>query len=168
MYYKIENTECEAYKKLHEMRTKENRMQEENEKAIQEKTGLKWDKYLGHNSQQQFGRVRTYSGFVFTEPDKVDLKIWKRDSEHKDVFVPNKRTKLGREMASFLLNGLKSHWFSIVYDCIGMKHPDGRFTFPFVEISGNVIVLFLDDKSEPTDENIIEITKREFEKLLNL
>ena len=37
MYYKIENKECEVYKKLHQMRTEEIQIGKENEKAIEEK-----------------------------------------------------------------------------------------------------------------------------------
>jgi len=166
MYYKIENKECEAYKKLHEMRTKEHQMAKDNIDAINERVGLDWETYLGYSGQQQFGRVTTYEGFKFKEPEKVDLKIWKQHSEHKDIFVPNKKTKLGREMAEFLLNGLKGHYFSIVFDCLGIEHPMRRFTFPYVEICGDVIVLYLDEKTELTDENIIEITTKDAKLLL--
>ena len=131
-----------------------------------EKTGLNWENLLGHRGQQNFGRVTTYSGFVFTEPEKVDLKTWKRHSEHNDVFIPNNRTKTGKEMSKLLNNGLKSHWFSVVYDCLGLEHPNGRFTFPYVEICGDVIVLYIDEKTELTDENIIEITTKDAKLLL--
>ena len=36
MYYKIENKECEVYKKLHELRTKELLISEENKQAIKD------------------------------------------------------------------------------------------------------------------------------------
>lgn len=165
MYYKIENKECEVYKKLHEMRTNEIQWGKENEKAIEEKTGLKWDLFLGREGQQTFNRVTNYSGFVFLEPEKVDLKIWKKTKEYKGGFIPNKKTKLGREMAQFLSNGLKGHWFNIVFDILGLEHPYGKFSFPYVEICGEIIVIFLSDNNRPEDENIIEITSKEFESL---
>lgn len=168
MYYKIENKECEVYKKLHKMRTEELRIEEENKQLITEKTGLNWENFLGHKGQQQFGRVTTYNGFVFTEPEKVNLKIWKLHSEYKDCFVPNNRTKLGREMNDFLNNGLnKGHWFNDVYDNLGIESPMGRFTFPYVEICNDIIVLYLDDKTVLADENIIEITSKEAKSLLD-
>lgn len=73
MYYKIENKECEVYKKLHQMRTEEIQIGKENEKAIEEKTGLKFESYLGRSGQQNFSRTTEYFGFKFAEPQKVDL-----------------------------------------------------------------------------------------------
>jgi hypothetical protein len=165
MYYKIVNKESEVYKKLHEMRTEELEMEESNKQAITEQIGLEWEAFLGHSGQQNFNRVTVYSGFVFKDPEKVDRKIWKKHSDHKDVFVPNRKTKLGREMSQFLCNGLKGHSYSKVFKIIGIPQPLGRFTFPYVEIFGDIIAIYLGDKQIPTDENIIEITSREFESL---
>ena len=163
MYYKIVNKESEVYQKLHEMRTKERQMEDDNKQAIAEKTGLEYTQYIGHPGQQTFNRVSVYSGFKFTEPEKVDLKIWTRHKTHNDIFVPNKRTNAGREMAQFLSNGLKGHWFKVVYKILGLEGPIGSFSFPFVEIYGDVIGLFIGDEQEqPTDENLIEITSKEF------
>lgn len=164
MYYKIENKECEVYKKLHQMRTEEIQIGKDNEKAIEEKTGLKFETFLGHSGQQNFRRTTQYIGFKFTEPERVDLKIWQRDKEHPEIFVPNKRTKLGREMAEFLANGLKGSIYSKPIKILGLPE-QRRFTFPYVEIFGDLILIYLGNNGEPKDENVIEITKREFEKL---
>jgi len=161
MYYKIVNKESEAYKRLHEMRTKELQIEKDNASAIEEKTGLKFKTFLGHNSQQNFYRVPQYSGFKFTEPEKVDTKVWKQDSEHKDIFVPDRKTKIGREMSEFLSNGLKGSNYGNVFEILSINRPI-RFTFPFVEIYGDIIGLFLGDEQQPSDENIIEITSKEF------
>lgn len=164
MYYKITNTECEVYKKLHDMRTQELIWEDENVKLIEEKTGLEWDRFLGRNGQQSFTRVSTFHGFEFKNPEKVDLEIWERHKKHDCIFIPKKRTKMGREMAKFLLNGLKGHWFCIVYDILGLEHPSGKFSFPFVAIREKTILLMIDDIL--TNENIIEITLTEFNKIL--
>lgn len=168
MYYKIENKECEVYKKLHEMRSQELKWEEENKQAIAEKIGLNYKSYLGHHGQQTFNRVSVYSGFWFTEPEKVDSKIWKKDPKNPDIFLPNRRSKEGRKMDQFLRNGLKGHLFLIVFNILGIEHQMGRFSFPFVEICGEVIVIFLGTGSpELTDPNIIEITKRDFNQLMD-
>lgn len=164
MYYKIENKECKVYKELHELRTTELQIQDENEKAIEEKTGLKFKTFLGDSGQQNWRRVRQYNGFKFTTPNKVDLKIWKTDSEHKEIFVPNRKTKIGREMAEFLLNGLKGSCYDKVWKILKLE-PLRKFTFPYVEIVGEVILIFLSDSQEPKDKNVIEITKRQFNEL---
>lgn len=160
MYYKITNKESEVYHKLYAMRSEELQFEEDNKKAITEKTALSWSKFLGRSGQQNFGRVTYYSGFVFDEPEKADTKIWKKQDKIGNGFVPNLRTKSGREMKDFLNNGLKSHWYGDVYDALGLEHPDGRFTFPFVSICGEVVILFIDNDIDNPD--IIEITKTEF------
>lgn len=164
MYYKIENKECEVYKKLHEMRTNELRMQEENSQAIKDKSGLDFETFLGNLGQQNFGRVTQYNGFQFTEPEKVDLKIWKRHKEYNEVFIPNRKTKLGREMLEFINNGLQKSYFEEPLRILNLELPS-KFSFPFVVIEGELILLYLNDKLEPKDENIIEITKHEFDSL---
>ena len=159
MYYKIENQESEVYKKLHELRTREQQMEKENEKTIQEKVELEWTKSLGHFGQQSFSRVSTYSGLAFKQPEKLDPKIWILHKEHEGIYVPNRRTKKGREMAEFLRD-LKGSSYSFVYKHLGLEHPEGRFSFPFIEICDQVIIICIDNDIE--DENIIEITKKEF------
>lgn len=166
MYYKIENKDCEVYNRLHELRTAEYQIEKDNISAIEEKTGLKWDSFVGHSGQQNFRRTTQYTGFKFTEPEKVDLKIWQVYKENNEYFVPNKRTKLGREMQEFLSNGLKGTLYSKVWDILNLKHI-GRFTFPFVEICGDLIIVYLDQKHVPKDENLIEITSVEADKILN-
>ena len=164
MYYKIENKECEVYKKLHEMRTKEIQIGKDNIKAIEEKTGLKFENSFGYHGQQNFNRTDRYIGFEFTEPEKVDLKIWQIHKEHSKTFVPNRRTKLGREMAEFLANGLQGSLYSKPFEILGLRKTQ-RFTFPFVEIVGDVLIIFLGNDQEPKDPNVIEITKTEFESI---
>ena len=164
MYYKIENKECEVYKKLHEQRTKEEQMELKNTASFIKKTGLYFTNFFRIIGQQNFRRVTSYSGFEFIETEKVDLKVWKRDKEHTEIFVPNTRTKLGREMQEFLNNGLEGSRYDIINDILGLESLR-RFTFPFVEIVGKKIILYVDDQYDLNDKDIIEITKREFNEL---
>lgn len=162
MYYKIENKESEVYKKLYAMRIEEYEFEEQNKEAIKEKTGLEWGSYLGHQGQQNFDRVTSYSGFAFKDASKVDLKVWKQHDKHKEIFVPNRRTKAGREMSNFLTNGLKRHWYMNVFDNLGIEHPAGRFKFPFVEVVEDVIIMYMDDYIDQMPKDVVEITKSEF------
>ena len=164
MYYKIENKDSKVYKELHELRTRELRIEEENLKAIEKETDLQFDEFFGSTGQENFRRVSTYVGFKFTEPEKVDRKIWKRHPTQSRFYVPNKRTKLGKEMSAFLSYGISSSRYSHVWDILDLDHLD-KFTFPFVEIVGDLILLHLDDKQDPKDENVIEITKKGFDLL---
>lgn len=165
MYYKIINKDSVLYQKLHALRAQELQFEKDNIKAIEEKTGMTWDSTFGHHGQQNFRRVSYYSGFEFKETDKIDPKIWKQHKEHPTVYVPNTRTKLGREMQEFLNNGLKGGRYDNVIEVLKLEKLR-KFTFPFVEIvDDGVIIIFLGDSHEPKDENVIEITKREFQSL---
>lgn len=166
MYYKIENKDSEVYKSLHALRTKELKMSDENLSAIKEKTGLDFESFLGHSGQQNFKRTTQYHGFKFIETEKVCQKTWQNHKEYDDMFVPNKKTKSGREMSEFLLNGLKGSNYNQVFDLLDLEHSN-RFTFPYLEIVGEVIVLYLKNE-EPINDNVIEITKKEFDALLSL
>jgi hypothetical protein len=163
MYYKITNKDCEVYKKLHALRTQEKKIEKENINAINEKTGLKWKCSFGRHGQQNFRRVTSYEGFEFTEPEKVDLKVWRHHKDQQGIFVPNVRTKLGREMQEFLWNGLNGSNYNRVIEILKLADLR-RFQFPYVEITKDeIIIIALGDAHEPKDKNVIEITKREFE-----
>lgn len=165
MYYKIENQHSSIFKALFEIRMEEIRMEADNRKAITAKTGLAWKAYLGHAGQQNFNRVCQFDGFVFNEPEKVDLKIWRRHKKHTDVFVPNKHTAKGKEMANFLLNDLEGSCFINVYKELNLRFPTGKFCFPYVEVRKKVIILKLDDKANVDHPDLIEITMKEFNEL---
>ncbi len=167
MYYKIENKDCEVYKSLHKLRSKELQIQKENEEAISKKIGLDYKQFNGYHGQQHFARVTTYLGFQFTEVEKIDRKIWKPSKERSDIFEPNRKTKVGKEMSEFLFYELQKSCVYDVFELLNLSHL-GRFTFPYVEIINDSIVLYLDDKREPVDENVVEITKKEFDNLLSV
>lgn len=164
MYYKIENKECEVYKKLHELRTYEIKIQNENLDAVKNKVGLAFEDYLGSFGQMNLFRVTQFTGFRFIETEKVDLKTWKRHEKYASIFIPNKKTKKGREMQSFLDN-LKDSSIFKVFNILDIDY-NGKFKLPFVEIVEDLILLYLDDAFEyAPNENVIEITKTEFNKI---
>nr|DAI89499.1 MAG TPA: hypothetical protein [Caudoviricetes sp.] len=164
MYYKIENKDSKVYQELYALRTKELKIEKDNIKAIEEKTGMTWDKSFGNHGQQTFRRVSSYQGFQFKETEKIDAKIWKQHKEHKELYVPNTRTKVGREMQEFLNNGLQGSRYDKVIEILELEELRS-FTFPFVEIVDDLIIIFLGDGHEPKDENVIEVTKKEFQSL---
>lgn len=161
MYYKIINKESEIYKKLYELRSKELQIQSENKELVMAKVG-EYKKVWGVTGQRHHGRVTKYIGFVF-DPQKVNEYTWKKIDEENNVFVPNKKTKSGREMAKFL-DGLQESSFLEIFEIFGFPL-EGKFALPYLEIVGDVIILFLDHKHEPNDDNVIEITKKEFHQL---
>lgn len=161
MYYKIENKDCDVYKSLHALRTDELRMEEDNRKKIDEKTGLTYQHMYGHRGQSGMNRVTDFVGFAFHETDKVCLKTWKEHKEHKGLYVPNAKTKQGREMKHFLSYELEKSVYKRLLDVLNIKNQSGRFQIPYMEIFGETIVLRLDDDHALFDENVVEITQRE-------
>ena len=54
MFYKITNKESELYKKLHELRSKELKIEKENDAAVKKLVGDDWDHFSGWLGQQNF------------------------------------------------------------------------------------------------------------------
>ncbi len=167
MYYKIENTESEVYQKLFKMRAEELQFEMENNVLVKEIVIYPFEKFYGYHGQQNFYRVTRWQGFVFTTPDEVCLKTWKRMKDNPEVFVPNTRTKLGKEMDNFLKYGLQTSCFESPLEILGIEY-EGRFKFPVVHISDDIIYVFIDDNYEPQDPNLIQITRKEFNEKLNI
>ena len=160
MYYKITNKESQIYKELYEMRIKELQLEADNLKAVKDKIGSEWTGYIGHFGQQNFNRTTTYYGFNFCNPNDVDLKTWKLYKDSSCYYVPNKRSKKGKEISEFLNNLPVNGWFDIVLDKLNIKADLSEFRFPYVEVCDDIILIYLDDDHIPENENIIEITSK--------
>ena len=111
MYYKIIDKTSKQYKKLHKLRTKELKMEKDNLKALNERLGFEWDKFIGYPGQQNFNRVPIYMGFKPKSMEEIDFTIWRKDKEHPDYIVPNRKTKADRNIAGFLLFSIKAKDF---------------------------------------------------------
>ena len=167
MFYKINNKESELYKKLHELRSKELKIEKENKAAVKHLVGDDWDHFSGWYEQQNFFRVTTYSGFAFKHPENLPPKTWKKHKEYEGIYVPDLRTKNGKAIAE-ALNNLPHSSVISVFEILEMEMP-GRFVFPYIEICDDeTIVLFVDDKFdlEKKFPDVVEITKKEAIRLL--
>ena len=169
MYYKIIDKESGLYKKLHELRTKELKIEEGNKKLVKEIVGDDWNWFIGRSGQQNFERCTHFSGFQFRHPENLPPKTWVLDKEFgKDgVYVPNRRTKAGREILE-KLNNMPHSSIIRVFEILECEM-SGRFIFPFVEIcEGGEIVIYMSDRYdlESKFKEVIEVTKREAEELL--
>lgn len=164
MYYKVENKDCGLYKTLLQMRKQELQNEADNIKEISEKYG-EWQMCFAYPSQKYY-RNRMFTGFLFKDTEKLDLKAWVKDKEFPTYWLPNKRSKSGKEVIK-VLESLKFTRFYTLLDALELKPIVGTpFSYPYMEISqqNETIILYLDEKWEPKDENIIEITKKEFQK----
>lgn len=169
MYYKITNKDSKVYKQLYELRKKELEIEKSNRKMVRELVGDDWSHFKGLSGQQNYQRVTQYSGFEFKHPEQLPPKVWVLDKQYGDkgCYVPNRRTKAGREMLE-KLKTLPHSSIIKVFEILGCTLY-GSFAFPYVEIGkDDVIVLFMSDRYyEELSKNpdIIEITKKEFDEL---
>lgn len=169
MYYKIINKDSDVYKQLYELRTKEQKIEKSNKKMVKELIGQDFTHFIGKAGQQNFERVTQFSGFEFKHPEKLPPKVWVLDKQYGDkgVYVPNRRTKAGREMLK-KLRTLPHSSISEVFRILKCEL-SGRFIFPYVEIGkDDAIVFYMSDRFDETlskNKDIIEITKREFEEI---
>ena len=161
MYYKVTNKESEVYKALYQLRSKELQLEKDNLETVKKTVQYDWKEYLGYHGQTNFLRVSVYVGFKFLEPEKVDLSTWRLHKDHEGIYVPNKKTLKGRAINAVL----QSIDGSSIFDLEEILNLDfsGKFKFPVLEIVEDVIILWLDDAHKPTDENIVEITQKQFE-----
>ena len=169
MYYKIINKESGVYQQLHELRTEEQKIEDENKEAVKNIVGRDWDNFLGQAGQQNYWRVTQYTGFEFKHPDRLPQKTWKQHKEYQEIYIPDNRTRNGKMIKKFL-DELPHSSITRVFSILGCELA-GRFTFPFVEIGkGGTIVFYMSDRFNETLKNnkdIIEITSKEFEEILN-
>lgn len=169
MYYKIINKKCALYKNLHELRKKELEIEENNRKLVKEIVGDDWNEFVGHKGQQNFARCTQFNGFKFNHPENLPPKTYVLDKEFGEdgVYVPNKRTKAGREIR-VKLNNMPHSSIIRVFEILECEM-SGRFVFPYVEICDNgAIVVYMSDRYdlEKKFKDIIEITRKEAERLL--
>lgn len=165
MFYKIINNNSEVYNNMADFLLKENMINENNKKRLLEKIPYKWESSWGNSSQQDFIRTITYSGFKFLNADEVDKKVWKmRDDGY---WFPNLRTKAGKEMERFLNSVEKTHYNDLL-EIVKCNYFLSRFKFPFALQCNDTIILSLDDQLTPLpEEDIIEITYKEFKEIQN-
>ena len=167
MYYKITDKESKLYKQLHELRSKELKIEKENKAAVKKLVGDDCDHFSGWLGQQNFFRVTTYSGFAFKHPENLPPKTWKKHKEYPDIYVPDRRTKNGKAIAE-ALDSLPHSSVISVFEILEMELR-GQFNFPYIEICDDeTIVLFVDDKLdlEKKFNEVVEVTKREANELL--
>ena len=89
------------------------------------------------------------------------MNVWRQDRNAPDYFIPNEKTKAGKAMV-IELDNLKRFSFYRIWEMLGISNTNGCKSVPFLDISGDVILISLDDSQNPIDLDVIEITKKEF------
>lgn len=167
MFYKLTDTNNDVFKALADIRAIEREIEARNFNAIKENKDIpEWRRFIGNQGQQNVLRVTQYCGFEFKFPKLVNKKIWCVDRQNKTVYRPNMRTKEGKAMREWL-NHLLHGDLTAVLSVLGIPF-DAYIVPPFVEVFGEVILVWTDDKHRPTREGFVEITEEEFKQLAKL
>ena len=160
IFYKINNTECDIYRKLKFQREEELKAIEENKKFLKENIPYKYERYCRYTDQGAH-RISIAIGFYFLHPKEVDTKVWREDTRHTSLYFPNKRTKAGRDMHELIERQRGFSGFELL-DMLGIDY-NGEFSCPQMWVEKGIVLVALDDNHHPKDENLIEITREELE-----
>ncbi len=164
MFYKITDPEREDFKKFKELREKELAMEARNNEEVKKRVG-DYIAVYDHHGQQNVVRVTQFKGFIFAPGHQPDTNMLRPSKD--GIWVPNRRTKRGRELEEFLLNGIEKSIFHAPYEILGLEVPMGvQFTFPYVEAFDTVVILTFGPHKAIKREGFTEITKTEFDQIL--
>lgn len=98
-YYKVDNKNCDLFKKASDFLAMEKELIEIQKKSVEEKV----PKFSHYQGRRGFTRIIRYVGFVFDDQENIDKKVWKtKEVDGKMLSTPNLRTKAGKEMEEFL------------------------------------------------------------------
>ena len=169
LYYKVENKDCDLFKRANEFLAMEEKLRETQRKTIESQLP-KFSKYKGRKG---FNRIVQYTGFVFDDKESIDPKVWKtKEEDGKMISTPNLRTKVGKEMDKFL----RSFKGTNVWDVDRLLAIDGKSIygsfypanlFRFNECIYILIDSQFRDVFEKNNTDIIEITNGEMTKAID-
>ena len=156
-FWKI--TDEQTFKNAKEFIDNCNKLQKKNEKQLKEIVPFEWNQYMGHGKGSGFNLLVDYDGFVPKDKSITKLDGWKTDKKYNIVFIPDLRTKKGKEIKEKLKN-LNKVWFKDVFTAIDLKQEDlRRFTVPYLFLSTDKKEIFL----KTSDEQ--KVDKKRFEEV---
>lgn len=168
-YYKVDNKNCELFKKTSDFLSMEEELIEIQKKSVEEKV----PKFSHYQGRRGFTRIIRYVGFVFDDQENIDKKVWKtKEVDGKMLSTPNLRTKAGKEMEEFL----KSFKRTTCWDVdrllgIEKKSIYGNFYPANLFKHNDTIYILIDsqyhDIFEQENADAKEITYGEMEKAIN-
>ena len=165
MFYKITDKQSSTYQQLRSIRENEIRIERENAAKVETLLGFPITRFVGRISQNSLERVTIYSGFEFPEGIIPDPKAWKPSKEHRGIYVPNRRTKEGRNIYRQLCSLERSVTFWDIWEIVEAVSPYGSFQFPKVYLCGDTLLVYLDEQQTPKNTALVEITKTEFDRI---
>lgn len=168
-YYKVDNKNCELFKKTSDFLAMEKELIEIQKKSIEEKV----PKFSHYRSMRGFTRINRYVGFVFDDQENIDKKVWKtKEVDGKMLSTPNLRTKAGKEMEEFLKSFKRTTCWDVDHLLgIDKKSIYGDFYPANLFKHNDTIYILIDsqyhDIFEQENPDVKEITYGEMEKVIN-
>ena len=169
LYYKVENKDCDLFKRAKEFLAMEEKLREKQRKTIESEL----PKFSKYKYKKGFNRIVLYTGFVFNDEENIDPKVWKTKEENGEMLSkPNLRTKVGKAMDKFLMSFKRTN----VWDVDRLLAIDGKSVygsfytanlFEFNECIYIIIDSRFRDVFEKNNTDIIEITNGEMTKAID-
>lgn len=135
IYLLLGNKENEVYKALYDQIVQDEKNMAWQKEKLKELIPYEWHEGYNRPYQQTFNRMPEYFSFKFECPRQdIDLKAWREESEHPGFYVPNLRSKSGKEKAKLLdlINNRGARRYDFIYQYFGVSQLSGRFSFPFI------------------------------------
>ena len=168
LYYKVENKDCDLFKKANEFLAMEEKLREIQRRTIESEL----PKFSKYKCVKGFNRIVQYTGFIFDDTESIDPKVWKTKEENGVMHsTPNLRTKAGKAMGEFL----KSFKRTTVWDvdrllAIDVKSIYGSFYPANLFVFNECVYIMIDsqfrDVFEKNNTDVIEITNGEITKVV--
>lgn len=169
LYYKVENKDCDLYKRAFEFLAMEEKLREIQRKTIESEL----PKFSKYKCEKGFNRIVQYTGFIFDDQESIDPKVWKTKEENGVMLsTPNLRTKAGKAMGKFL----KSFKRTTVWDVDRLLAIDGKSVYGSfypadLFVFNECIYILIDsqfrDIFEKNNMDVIEITNGEMTKAVD-
>lgn len=169
LYYKVENKDCDLFKRANEFLAMEEKLRETQRKTIESEL----PKFSKYKCVKGFDRIVQYTGFIFDDQESIDPKVWKTKEENGVMLsTPNLRTKAGKAMGKFL----KSFKRTTVWDVDRLLAIDGKSVYGSfypadLFVFNECIYILIDsqfrDIFEKNNMDVIEITNGEITKVID-
>lgn len=155
MFFKITKQNADLYNKLNDILIEAEEKKIEDEKLLSEAIPYKRGEiYYGSRAWQGFSINIQYKGLSFEDGQDIDPKVWINKGQY---YIPNSRTKKGKEMRNILYKTGDT----LVFKILDLILPEiiGRFTIPRVYHGNECLVVYVgEDERKHVAESLEEIT----------
>lgn len=166
MKFKIEDKASEGYIKVQAFYNKVFDMRKDNHKALQKFTGIEYQRFAMYNGPWSLnGDIRKIE---ITEPEQR-TKDWVQSERTDYLYLPNKRTKRGKEIYKFMKNlpRIDFREENALFPNLTTEDPYSIVSFGYHQGINDIILLDVQDfVTFDLLPGMVEITMTEYKQLL--